>query len=121
MRRIFILAIIFFFQPTYLHAQGAGGETFTCKMGSNVRKIEVKSVLSDDGEGCEVVYTKETEAPGSSQSLWAAKKGSDYCIEKSNSFAEKLRGLGWTCVGDQTSATEGAVPSTGTDSKSKAN
>ena len=81
-------------------------ESASCKMGGVVRKIEIHQTISDNSDGCEVLYIKESESPGSSTSLWNAKLGQAYCREKARGFIQKLTGMGWSC--DRTFAEGGA-------------
>ena len=48
---------------------------------------------------CEVLYFKDSEAPGERQVLWSATNEAGYCETQAQGFVAKLEGLGWECAG----------------------
>ncbi len=46
---------------------------------------------------CEVIYWKDTEAPGVREVLWAAKTDAGYCDSKALGLVSKLGSIGWSC------------------------
>lgn len=74
----------------------------SCKNGDLVRRVVVVESSLSSGLSCEVVYWKDTEAPGVRQVLWTAKQDAGYCYSKAISMVGKLAALGWTC--DSTSS-----------------
>ena len=48
---------------------------------------------------CEVLYFKDSEAPGERQVLWSATNEAGYCETQAQGFVAKLEGLGWECNG----------------------
>lgn len=63
--------------------------TIECKLGTDVRQIEVKSV----GSGCEVEYTKF----GSSNVVANAQHELGHCSRVAERIKGKLQGHGFTC------------------------
>ncbi len=70
---------------------------FTCKSGDLVRRLVVVETKPSTGQSCEVVYWKDTEAPGVRHVLWTAKLDAGYCYSKALGLAGKLGATGWTC------------------------
>lgn len=70
---------------------------FTCKSGELVRRLVVVETSPSSGQSCEVVYWKDTEAPGVRHVLWTAKLDAGYCYSKALGLAGKLGATGWTC------------------------
>ncbi len=81
--------------PAALHAE----ETVqtSCTKGDLVRRVAVLEHSLSSGLSCEVVYWKETEAPGEREVLWTAKQDAGYCYSKAITFASRLKSLGWSC------------------------
>lgn len=69
----------------------------SCTKGDLVRRVAVTEHSVSTGLSCEVVYWKETEAPGKREVLWTAKQDAGYCYSKAIAFASKLTSLGWSC------------------------
>jgi hypothetical protein len=65
-------------------------------MGGLTRRIEI---AREGGSPvpCEVLYFKDSEAPGERQVLWSAANESGYCEAQAQSFVARLEGLGWEC------------------------
>jgi hypothetical protein len=80
-----------------LLASSAFAQTgYECSSGGLVRRVEI--VYSGDGRvPCEVQYVKETEAPGSRETLWDARNESGYCEARAEEFVNRLQSLGWSC------------------------
>ena len=72
---------------------------YECKNGNNLRRLEIKFDDAATKVPCKVEYTKETENPGVTQTLWNANADFNYCEEKASGFVTKLEGMGWTCTG----------------------
>lgn len=69
---------------------------YQCTSGDLVRRVEV--VYTGAGAvPCEVQYVKETEAPGTRETLWDAQNESGYCEARAEEFATQLQSLGWAC------------------------
>lgn len=68
---------------------------YNCSQGNLERKIIVSFAGENKKMPCEVKYFKEGESEG--QVKWSAQSEVDYCDNKSDEFAEKLKGLGWDC------------------------
>lgn len=74
----------------------AATKTYSCTQGKSTRKVE--HTTGEGGEfACKVVYTKETEAPNDSKTLWSARADEKFCDEKVVGFLEKLKSGGWNC------------------------
>ena len=69
----------------------------SCKNGDLVRRVAVVESNLSSGLSCEVIYWKDTEAPGVRQVLWTAKQDSGYCYSKAISMVGKLAAMGWAC------------------------
>ena len=69
----------------------------SCKNGDLVRRVTVVESSLSSGLSCEVIYWKDTEAPGERQVLWTAKQDAGYCYSKAISMVGKLAAMGWTC------------------------
>ncbi|MGI9501652.1 MAG: hypothetical protein ACR2RE_01180, partial [Geminicoccaceae bacterium] len=59
---------------------------------------------------CEVVYWKDTEAPGVRRVLWNARTDASYCDAKAAGLVDKLAGAGWNCSNDGQAAAAAAAP-----------
>lgn len=86
---LLILSIILSFKNSF-------AASYVCSQGKTERKITVTYSGGNKTPPCEVKYQKEGEAEGTVK--WSAKAESDYCEKKSDAFAEKLKGMGWTCT-----------------------
>lgn len=71
--------------------------SYECTHNKLIRRIEVSYKSAPATVPCEVLYTKDTEDPGVTQSLWSADNKEGYCEEKAKAFSEKLEGWGWNC------------------------
>ena len=72
-------------------------DRYECTMGELTRRV----VIERQGGApvpCEVVYYKDSEAPGERQVLWNAAVDASYCGARATEFAARLEGLGWSCV-----------------------
>ena len=72
----------------------------SCTNGDLVRRVVVVERSMSSGLSCEVVYWKDTEAPGKREVLWTAKQDAGYCYSKALAFASKLDSIGWSCALD---------------------
>ncbi len=57
---------------------------------------------------CEVVYFKDTEAPGEGTALWNAANDPTYCQTQAEAFIEQLEGWGWSCEGPEAATSSGS-------------
>lgn len=86
---------------TVVMAIGAGGSAiaqtgYECTSGDLLRRIEI--VYSGDAAvPCEVQYVKETEAPGTRETLWDAQNESGFCEARAQELVTRLQSLGWSC------------------------
>ena len=71
-------------------------QSWTCKMGNNVREIQIQTDTPGSPVPCSVIYKKTTEG-AADQRLWNATNDAAYCEEKAKGFADKLNSMGWTC------------------------
>ena len=71
----------------------AGPSESVCKSGENTRRVK----LDVSTEKCLVIYVKETEKPGTEDTLYRYDHEIDKCKQKYSEFVEKLRGMQWTC------------------------
>ena len=77
---------------------------YECMSGNLVRRVEI--VYSGEGAvPCSVQYVKETEAPGSSETLWDAQNESGYCEARAQELVTRLQSLGWSCSAGETAPT----------------
>ena len=70
---------------------------YECRNGDLVRHVELVYEDQDSKLPCSVQYTKDSEEPGQTKTLWSAQNEANYCEEKLDAFIEKLQGMGWTC------------------------
>jgi hypothetical protein len=87
----------------------AWGEEFQCQRGEQVRRVEVQFADDADRLPCEVVYWRDTEAPGQSETLWNAQNQLDYCRDKAREMVERLESGGWACDAMSTDAAAAAA------------
>jgi hypothetical protein len=71
-------------------------DTYQCTMSGLTRRVEIARE-GDSPVPCEVLYFKDSEAPGERQVLWSAANESGYCEAQAQGFVERLEGLGWEC------------------------
>jgi hypothetical protein len=69
---------------------------YQCTSGDLVRRVEIVYV-GDSAVPCEVQYVKQTEAPGSRETLWNAENESGYCEARAQELVNSLQSLGWSC------------------------
>ncbi len=69
----------------------------SCKNGDLVRRVVVVESSLSSGLSCEVIYWKDTEAPGVRQVLWTARQDAGYCYSKALALVNQLVAMGWTC------------------------
>jgi hypothetical protein len=93
-RRILVSSIAAVF-PIVTFAQAS--DSYQCTMAGLSRRVEI----AREGTApvpCEVLYFKDTEAPGQRQVLWSAANEAGYCEAQAQGFVQKLEGLGWDCT-----------------------
>lgn len=90
-------------------AHSAERSQSTCTSGSLVRRVVVEVGDLSTALPCEVVYWKDTEAPGARRVLWNARSDASYCDAKAAGLVDKLNGAGWNCSSDGQAAA--AAPS----------
>ncbi|HEY7672804.1 MAG TPA: hypothetical protein VIC71_11345 [Gammaproteobacteria bacterium] len=80
--------------PVIAFAQSS--DTYQCTMAGLTRRVEI---AREGGSSvpCEVLYFKDSEAPGERRVLWSATNEAGYCESQAQGFVEKLEGLGWEC------------------------
>jgi hypothetical protein len=85
--------------PVLIASAGAAAANETrCVRGDDaVRRVAVEARDPDRGVPCEVVYWKDTEAPGVRSVLWSAESDADFCARKAEELVETLEGGGWSC------------------------
>jgi hypothetical protein len=98
--------------PVLIAAAGAAvaNETRCVRGDDAVRRVAVEA--PDRGVPCEVVYWKDTEAPGVRSVLWSAETDADFCARKAEELVETLAGGGWSCstAGEQPRAASREAP-----------
>jgi hypothetical protein len=77
-------------------AAAQSSDTYQCTMSGLTRRVEIARE-GDSPVPCEVLYFKDSEAPGERQVLWSAANDSGYCESQAQGFVERLEGLGWEC------------------------
>ena len=70
----------------------------TCTLGATIRSVEVRYAGDEGRPPCEVVYTKETEAPGREEVLWSATRDAGFCESKADELTRLLEENGWQCT-----------------------
>jgi len=93
--------------PLIAFAQSS--DTYQCTMSDLTRRVEI---AREGGASvpCEVLYFKDSEAPGERQVLWSATNDAGYCESQAQGFVQKLEGLGWTCDGTPGTPAPAAAP-----------
>jgi hypothetical protein len=79
-----------------LIAIAQSNDTYECQMGNLSRRVVVERAGSAPVP-CEVVYLKDSEAPGEREVLWSAQNDGGYCSARATEFVARLEGLGWQC------------------------
>lgn len=89
-----------------ISATAIAADNYRCTLNGLERRVEI---VYEPGRAvpCEVLYFKDTEAPGEQQVLWRAQNESGYCESKTEAFIAELRSQGWDCT---SSAAEPAEP-----------
>jgi hypothetical protein len=77
-------------------AVAQSSDTYQCTMSGLTRRVEIGR-QGDSPVPCEVLYFKDSEAPGERQVLWSAANQTGYCEAQAQGFVERLEGLGWEC------------------------
>ena len=71
---------------------------YVCKLGNDIRRIEIHYPRAPKTLPCEVIYHKDTESPDKPEILWRAKNDGSYCEMKAD---EMVYGLttksAWRC------------------------
>lgn len=91
-------------------ANAAEKSQYSCRSGEVVRRVVIE--VGDLGSGlpCEVVYWKDTEAPGVRRVLWNARSDAKYCEDKAAGLAQKLDNSGWQCEAEGGTAALNQTP-----------
>ncbi|MEZ5934690.1 MAG: hypothetical protein R3F54_22670 [Alphaproteobacteria bacterium] len=94
-------------------AEAAERSQSTCTSGSLVRRVIVEAGDLSTGLPCEVVYWKDTEAPGVRRVLWNARSDAAFCDGKAAGLVGTLASAGWNCTseGQPTGAAAAPAPS----------
>ena len=89
-----------------ISAIATAADNYRCNLNGLERRVEI---IYEPGRSvpCEVLYFKDTEAPGEQQVLWRAQNESGFCESKTEAFVAQLRSQGWDCT---ISAAEPAEP-----------
>ncbi|MGI9492222.1 MAG: hypothetical protein ACR2QF_07485, partial [Geminicoccaceae bacterium] len=78
-------------------ANAAEKTEYTCRSGETVRRVIVEVGDFSTGLPCEVVYWKDSEAPGVRRVLWNARSDARFCQDKAAGLVAKLDDSGWNC------------------------
>ena len=90
----------------------AAGQEFQCRRDDLIRRIELQFANDADRLPCEVVYWKDSEAPGQPQRPWRADHQLDFCTGKAREMVELLEAEGWACDEVAAAAAAPARPAT---------
>lgn len=93
---------------TSVHA--AERSQFTCTSGELVRRVIIEVGDLSTGLPCEVVYWKDSEAPGVRRVLWNARSDAAYCDGRAAGLVDKLTTAGWSCDGNGEPVQANAAP-----------
>lgn len=104
------LPAIFLINFGAMAAHSAERSQSTCTSGSLVRRVIVEVGDLSTALPCEVVYWKDTEAPGVRRVLWNARSDASYCDAKAAGLVDKLAGAGWNCSNDGQPAAAAVAP-----------
>lgn len=78
-------------------ATAAASETRCVRGDDTVRRIVIEVQDPDRDVPCEVVYWKDTEAPGVRSVLWTAQTDASFCAQKAEELVGTLESAGWSC------------------------
>jgi hypothetical protein len=106
-----ILATLGFVAVLMITATAAGQE-FQCRRDELTRRIELQFANDADRLPCEVVYWKDSEAPGQPQRPWRADHQLEFCTAKAREMVELLEAEGWACDEVAAAAEAPARPAT---------
>jgi hypothetical protein len=107
MQRRILVSSIATLLPMVAFAQSS--DTYQCTLSGLTRRVEIAREGSASVP-CEVLYFKDSEAPGERQVLWSAANETGYCESQAQGFVAKLEGLGWQCDGTPGSPAPAAAP-----------
>lgn len=93
-------------------ANAAEKSQYQCRSGDVVRRVIIEVGDLATSLPCEVVYFKDTEAPGVRRVLWNARSDAAFCDAKAAGLVDKLATSGWQCdaSGQAASAAQPAAP-----------
>ena len=72
--------------------------THICKNGSVQRRLEVNVDEANKQAGCSVKYFKDTESPGTETVIFRSDAHSPMCMERAETFINKLASWGYPCT-----------------------
>lgn len=98
MKKVLILALVLGW-GSLSQAEKAPDPIATCKMGANVRRVQIMYAQEGRKTPCQVLYLKDTEKPGKIEIIFEAQTSGSLCPVKAQAFLERLRGMGWACEG----------------------
>jgi hypothetical protein len=101
MKRRALLLSVSAMLPAAALAQSS--DTYQCTMNGMQRRVEIVRE-SAARVPCEVVYFKDSEAPGERYVLWNALNEVNYCESQAEGFVEQLESWGWSCDAPEAAA-----------------
>lgn len=97
MRYGYWISLVAFCVPGLCFAQS--NQVYSCVNGALERRVEIVYEQPEAPVPCEVRYSKLTEQPGQTQTLWSANNQEGYCESKTDEFLQRLQWWGWICRG----------------------
>lgn len=90
----------------------AMGEEFHCRLGDNVRRVELLLTDDQDRLPCQVLYWRSNDQPAEPQILWRADFNLEFCFDKARTMIREMQSAGWRCglVKQEMQAIEPAAP-----------
>jgi len=89
----------------------AASETRCVRGDDAIRRVAIEVSEPNRDVPCEVVYWKDTEAPGVRTVLWSAQTDAAFCARKAEELVDTLEGGGWSCTaGEQPRAASREAP-----------
>jgi hypothetical protein len=76
----------------------AASETRCMRGDDAIRRVAIEVPEPNREVPCEVVYWKDTEAPGVRTVLWSAQTDAAFCARKAEELVDTLKGGGWSCT-----------------------
>jgi hypothetical protein len=75
----------------------AVAEEFHCRLGSDVRRVELLLTDDQDRLPCQVLYWRGSDRAAEPQILWRADFNLEFCFDKARDMIRDMQSAGWRC------------------------